>query len=410
MKLYPFRAIRPAPAHAQRVLAPPYDVVSTAEARAYAEGNPACYFHITRAEIDLPEEVDPHAPLVYTTAAAALERFMAEGILVPDGAESLWLYRLRQGAHQQTGYVATFSVDDYRQGRIKRHELTRAAKEDDRTQHILATGTHTGPVLLACRATATLSALTAELTAGPPSLTVVGKDGVEHSLWPVPAEAFAAVDAAFAPLDAFYIADGHHRAASAARARDAMVARGYGEGPWQRFLAVVFSDDQLRILDYNRVVADLHGHSEESFLAAVAERFEVGPPGAPAAPTARHAFGMYLGGTWRQLVAKPAIVPADDPIGSLDVAILQSELLGPILGIADPRTDERIDFVGGSRGTDALARRVDAAGQGVAFAMFPTSLDELFRVSDADLIMPPKSTWFEPKLGSGLFLHDVRPR
>ncbi|TNF27636.1 MAG: DUF1015 domain-containing protein, partial [Deltaproteobacteria bacterium] len=199
------------------------------------------------------------------------------------------------------------------------------------------------------------------------------------------------------------------RAASAARARDQLVAQGRGAGPWQRFLAVVFPDDQLRILDYNRVVADLNGHDSEAFLAAVGERFEIGPPGAAPAPEARHSFGMYLDGAWRQLTAKPHIVPEADPIGRLDVAILQEQLLGPILGIADPRTDERIDFVGGSRGTAELARRVDAHRQGVAFAMFPTSLDELFAVADADLIMPPKSTWFEPKLGSGLFLNEIAP-
>jgi len=410
MKLYPFRALRPAPAHAQRVIAPPYDVVSTAEARAYASGNPACYFHITRSEIDLPDSVDPHGDEVYATAAAALDRFVAEGLLVRDAGESLWLYRLQQGEHVQTGFVGTVSVDDYRAGRIKRHELTRAAKEDDRTRHILATGAQTGPVLLACRRSAALSAIAEALTAGPPALEATTKDGVVHALWPVPETSFGPLAEAFEALDAFYIADGHHRAASAARARDAMVAEGLVDGPWQRFLAVVFTDDQLRILDYNRVVVDLNGHSREAFLAAIEERFEVGAPAAAAAPEARHGFGMYLDGTWRQLVAKPHVVPEADPIGRLDVAILQDQLLGPVLGIADPRTDDRIDFVGGSRGTAELARRVDAHGDGVAFAMFPTSLDELFAVADAGLIMPPKSTWFEPKLGSGLYLNDVGRR
>ena len=427
MKLYPFRALRPAPAYAQRVLSPPYDVVSTAEARAYAEGNAACYFHISRSEIDLPDGVDPHADAVYALAGEAVRRFLAEGLLVRDAGETRWLYRLRQGEHVQTGFVGAVSVDDYRAGRIKRHELTRAAKEDDRTRHILACGAQTGPILLACRASAALHDVAERLTAGPPSLEVTGRDGVVHSIWPLPASEHAALDAAFDALAAFYIADGHHRAASAARARDQLVASGAGagstggssagarstvgsgagDGPWQRFLAVVFPDDQLRILDYNRVVADLHGLDREAFLAAVAERFEVGPPGAAPAPEARHAFGMYLDGQWRRLVARPQVVPEADPIGRLDVAILQAQLLGPILGIADPRTDERIDFVGGSRGTAELARRVDAHGDGVAFAMFPTSLDELFAVADAGLIMPPKSTWFEPKLGSGLFLNEI---
>lgn len=407
MKLYPFRAIRPAPAHAQRVLSPPYDVVSTAEARAYAEGNAACYFHISRAEIDLPDDADPHGDAVYALAGDALRRFLVEGLLVRDPGETLWVYRLRQGDHVQTGFVGAVSVDDYRAGRIKRHELTRAAKEDDRTRHILACGAQTGPILLACRASAALHDVAERLTAGPPSVEVAGKDAVVHSIWPVPAAELAALEAAFGPLDAFYIADGHHRAASAARARDQLVAQGHGDGPWQRFLAVVFPEDQLRILDYNRVVADLNGNSSAAFLAAVSERFEIGPPGAPAAPEARHSFGMYLDGAWRRLTAKAAIVPERDPIGRLDVAILQDQLLAPILGIGDPRTDERIDFVGGSRGTAELARRVDAHGGGVAFAMYPTSLDELFAVADAGLIMPPKSTWFEPKLGSGLFLNEI---
>lgn len=410
MKLYPFAAVRPAPGLAAQVLSPPYDVVSTAEARAFAAGNPHCYFHVSRAEIDLPDDVDPHADAVYAQAAAALAGMLADGTLVADAAPSRWLYRLTQGGHVQTGFVGAASVDDYRAGRVKRHELTRAAKEDDRTRHIMACRAQTGPVLLACRASEALAGVTARVTAAPPDLEVVARDGVVHALWEVPDGERAALDAAFDGLDAFYIADGHHRAASAARARDLEVEAGRGGGAAERFLAVVFPEDQLRILDYNRVVADLAGRTPEAFLAAVAERFDVSAAGAPARPAARHSFGMYLGGAWRQLTVKADRVDEADAIARLDVAILQDLLLGPLLGIADPRTDDRVDFVGGSRGLDELARRVDdAGGGGVAFALFPTSPEELFTVADAGLIMPPKSTWFEPKLGSGLFLQPIGP-
>ncbi|PIE17407.1 MAG: hypothetical protein CSA66_05880 [Proteobacteria bacterium] len=406
MKLHPFRALRPAPEHAQAVMSPPYDVVSAAEARAFAEGNPRSFFHVTRPEIDLPDGVDPYGAGVYEAGAAALRRLRDDGTMIVDEAPAVWLYRLTRGDHVQVGFVGCADVDDYAAGRVKKHELTRKKKEDDRTQHILTLGAQAGPVLLACRVSDAIAAARESLTSRPAELRLEAADGVLHELWAVrEASALSQLAEAFAPLDAFYIADGHHRAASAERVRDAMVAEGKVDGPWQRFLVVVFPDDQLEIMDYNRVVADLNGLEPDDFLARVFEKFHIGDQGAKAAPSGHHRFGMYLDGAWRQLTARTEIVDDADPIRSLDVAILQDHLLGPILGIGDPRTDPRIDFVGGIRGTDALSARVDAAGQGVAFAMYPTSLAELFAVADAGLIMPPKSTWFEPKLASGLFLN-----
>ncbi len=411
MRLHPFRALEPAPDRVARVVCPPYDVVSTDEARRYAAGNPDSFFHVTRAEIDLPPDADPHSDVAYAQARLAFERMVADGVLVEDEGEALWLYRLTMGEHVQTGLVGCAEVADYQEGRIKRHEHTRRDKEDDRTRHTDAISANAGPVFLACRATEALATLERRLTAGAPAMDVVTPNGVRHQLWPVRQGADqAAVAEALDALDAFYIADGHHRAASAARTRDLRRQRhpdAPTDAPFERFLAVVFPHDQLRILPYNRVLADLGGLTPDGFLEALSKVFEVGPPGAAAEPPARHGFGLYLQGTWRQLVTRPEHVDEHDPIARLDVAILQDHVLGPLLGITDPRTDPRVDFVGGIRGTGELERRVDAAGQGAAFAMYPTSLDELFAVADAGQVMPPKSTWFEPKLASGFLIHRI---
>lgn len=407
VKLHPFPALRPRPELAERVLTPPYDVVSTAEAREHAAGNARSFFHVIRPEIDLGDDVDIHAPEVYARGREALAGLVADGTLVAEAAPALFLYRLTQGEHVQTGFVGRASVADYRSGKVKRHELTRPAKEEDRLQLMLACEAHTGPVLLACRGNEALSAIVGRVSATPPEVSARAQDGVLHEVWPLRGAELAATEAAFEGVAAFYIADGHHRAASAARVGEALHAE-RGEGPWDAFLAVVFPDDELRILDYNRVVRDLNGMSPDEFLARVAERFVVGPFDGPSRPTGRHRFAMYLDGQWRELITRLGLVDDTDPIASLDVSILQDHVLGPILGIDDPRTDDRIDFVGGSRGTDVLAARVDAQKGGVAFAMWPTSLGELFAVADADQIMPPKSTWFEPKLASGLFVNSWR--
>ena len=320
---------------------------------------------------------------------------------------TLWVYRLTRGDHQQVGFVGCANVQDYLDGKIKKHELTRADKEDDRTRHIDTADAHTGPVFLACRASDALSAAGGAVTAAPPAVDVTAPDGVRHELWPVSdAETLGRLDAAFAPMDAFYIADGHHRAASAGRVFE---ARGR-TGPAARFLVVVFPEDQLEILDYNRVITGLNGLTADAFRAAVAEHFEVAPlgPGEAPSPSARHTFGMYLAGAWSRLTLKAGKIDEADPVARLDVSALQELVLAPLLGITDVRTDPRIHCVGGIRGTATLAERVDAmGGEGVAFAMYPTSIQELLAVADADRIMPPKSTWFEPKLGSGLFVNPL---
>jgi uncharacterized protein (DUF1015 family) len=411
MRLHPFRALHPTREAAARVASPPYDVVSSEEAAALAEGNPDSFLHVVRPEIDLPVGTDVHSDAVYAMAGKNLRRLRDTGVMVQDAEPALWLYRLEMGGHVQMGFVGCAEVQDYAAGRIKRHEFTRRDKEDDRTRHVNETGANAGPVFLSCRAHASLTELQQRLTGGPADLDVTrpGPPPVRHTLWAVrDAAALAEVAAAFAALDAFYIADGHHRAASAGRTRDLRRAANPGapvDVAWERFLVVVFPEDQLQILPYNRVVHDLAGRDADAFLAAASAAFEIGPPGAAPEPPARHSFGLYLDGQWRRMTARPAAVDEGDPVKQLDVAILQDRLLGPVLGIDDPRTDDRISFVGGIRGTAELAKRVDAQGGGCAIAMFPTAMGELLAVADAGEVMPPKSTWFEPKLASGLVVH-----
>lgn len=411
MRLHPFVALRPAAGREAEVASPPYDVISTDEARALAEGKRCSFLHVIRPEIGLPSDVDIHDGRVYEQGAASLRRLVAEGALEHDAGAAIWLYRLDMGDVTQLGFVGCAEVDDYEQGRIKKHEYTRPDKEDDRTRHVDTLGAHTGPVFLTCRDTGALSSLQSRLVSEAPEMDVVGHGGVRHRLWRVGGQGdLAAIAEAFAGVDAFYIADGHHRAASAWRVRGLRDERAGGRqesAAWQRFLVVVFPDSQVEIMAYNRVVADLQGRDEAAFLDALAQDFEVGPPGAPAEPESRHGFGLYLGGVWRRLTAKAHVIDEDAAVACLDVAILQDRVLGPLLGIADPRRDERIAFVGGIRGPEELERRVDARGQGCAFAMYPTSVEELLAVADADLVMPPKSTWFEPKLASGLLVHPI---
>ena len=408
MRLHPFRALHPAPGRATEVASPPYDVVSSAEARALVQGRPWSFLRVVRPEVALPDGTSLYDASVYAAGAAALRRMIDEDVLVRDEEPAIWLYRLDWRGQAQIGFVGCAEVDDYAAGRIKRHELTRKAKEDDRARHVDTLSAHTGPVFLTCRDAGGLAALQTELTSGAPDQEVEAAGGVRHRLWRIAgAPALAAIAGAFAPVQAFYIADGHHRAASAWRTRDLRRQRDGAAGAAERFLAVVFPHEQLRILPYNRVVADLSEHDVDSFLARIGQAFEVGPIGADPEPTDRHTFAMYLDGQWRLLRARPAVIDESDPIARLDVAILQDHLLAPVLGIDDPRTSERIDFVGGIRGIDELARRVDAAGQGVAFAMHPTAIEELLSVADAGQVMPPKSTWFEPKLASGLLVNLI---
>lgn len=405
--MQPFRALRPAPGQAAAVAAPPYDVLNTAEARLRAAGRPASFLHISKPEIDLPDGTDPYAPVVYATGAANLRRLIDEGVLERDAEPHYYVYRLRMDNHVQTGIAGVGSVAEYDRNRIRKHEFTRPDKEDDRVRQITALNAQTGPVLLAYRSHAELARLVATQTEGTPEYDVTADDGVAHTIWVVRDPAtITAITRAFDGMASLYIADGHHRSASASRvaaARRADRKTTTGTAA-EYFLCVAFPHDQMRIFDYNRVVRDLNGLSPAEFLARLAPAFAVAPSATEARPGHPGEFGMYLGGHWYRLDIKPALIP-DDPVASLDVSLLQQNVLAPILGIGDPRRDKRIDFVGGIRGLGELERRVDSGEMAVAFALHPTSLEGLMRVADANEVMPPKSTWFEPKLADGLLSH-----
>ena len=407
--LHPFRALRPLPATAAAIAAVPYDVVNRDEARELAEGNPLSFLRVSRAEIELPADTDPYSEAVYARAMGNYTR-LTQSSFELEAEPSLYVYRLRMGAHEQTGLAACFSLDEYDRDIIKKHERTRRDKEDDRTRHMLALGAQTGPVFLTYRASADVNDLARRITSGSPLFDFTAADGVQHTLWRVGGADRDGLVAAFSRIPALYIADGHHRAASAARARAEMRQRGQagqslGDGAGvDTVLAVAFPHDQVRVLAYNRVVKDLAGLSAQQFLEAVAQRFIVAPPSAQ--PGRRGELSMYLAGAWHSLVSRVA-PDTGDAIKSLDVSILQDNLLEPILKIADMRTDKRIDFVGGARGTGELEHHVDTGRFAVAFSLHPVSVADLMDVSDANTIMPPKSTWFEPKLRDGLLLHVI---
>lgn len=405
----PFAGLRPVAGRAADVVAPPYDVVSEAEARALAEGRPYSFLHVSRPEIDLPAGTDPYSAQVYAKAAENLAGMVREGVLARDDEPAYYAYRLTMGRHVQTGLVGAASVAAYDADRIKKHELTRPVKEDDRVRQIEALNAQTGPVFLVYRKDVTIGGELARVTRSPPEVDVTARDGVRHELWRIgDGAAVGRLKAAFDQLPALYVADGHHRSAAASRVRAARREanpRHTGEEAYNYFLAVMFPHDQMQILDYNRLVKDLNGLDSEAFLQAVQRMFGVERAPAAVRPARSGEFGMYLDGQWFRLVIDPARVPFDDPVGRLDVSLLQDSLLGPVLGIGDPRRDDRIDFVGGIRGLDELRARVDSGGWRVAFAMFPTSMEMLMAVADAGEMMPPKSTWFEPKLADGLVSH-----
>lgn len=407
--LHPFRALRPKPDLAARIAAVPYDVVSTEEARAMAEGNPRSFLRVSRAELELADGTDPYADAVYERAERNFAA-LRESSLVVEDEPSVYVYQLRMGGHTQTGLAACFSLDEYDRDVIKKHERTRRDKEDDRTRHMIALGAQTGPVFLTYRAQAEVNDITRRATAGTRLFDFEAVDGVQHTIWRVGGADRDALVAAFTRIPSLYIADGHHRAASAARARAEMRERGLagtslGDGAdASTFLAVAFPHDQVQILPYNRVVNDLGGLSADDFMKAVRERFEVEP--GPASPTKRGDIAMYFQGAWHTL--RPRVTPdASDAIGSLDVSVLQEHLLAAVLKIADVRTDKRIDFVGGKRGTGELERLVTAGKAAAGFSLYPVSVSDLMAVSDAGAIMPPKSTWFEPKLRDGLLIHVI---
>ncbi len=407
-RVRPFRGVRPDPALARAVIAPPYDVLSRDEARAIASAEPRSFLHVTRPDADLPDDVDVHSERAYATARANLDRLLAEGALVQDAEPCFYLYAQTWRGRTQVGLLGLAEVADYDAGVIKKHELTRPDKEQDRVDHILATGAQTGLVFLAWRDRhARLREAIAAAMQAEPEWTAETDDGVIHAFRVVrDADRVRAIEEAMAEVPALYVADGHHRSAAASRvARELGGAHG-SDG----FLAGIFPDSQLQVLAYNRVVRGLNGRDSEAFLAELAEHFVLTPDVEPI-PAGRGRVTMYLDGRWTELAARPGVVP-DDPVGSLDVSVLQDRVLGPILGIANPRTDARISFVGGIRGPEALVAAVDAeraAGrQAVAFHLHPTGLDQLFAVADADRLMPPKSTWFEPKLRGGVVVHLLR--
>jgi uncharacterized protein (DUF1015 family) len=381
--------------------------VSRAEAAALAEGNPDSFLHVGRSDIDLPANTDPYDPRVYSAARAALDRLVARGVLVRDAEPALFLYRQQMGGRTQTGVVGCVHVDDYEHDVIRKHEKTRRDKEDDRTRHVLALNAHAEPVFLTYRPRPEVDRMAVAAAAGPPLYDFAAPDGVRHTVWRMP-DAGPWI-AAFASVPVAYVADGHHRSASAWRAaRERAVAAGRpaggGEHDW--FLAVLFPSRELRILPYNRLVKDLNGLAPAEFRARLAAlgRVEAARDPVPSAPGS---FCFFLDGGWTRLTLDPASVDRRDPIRSLDVSLLQDRILGPILGIGDPRTDKRIDFVGGIRGTEELERRVRSGEMALGISMYPTTIDQLLAVADAGQIMPPKSTWFEPKLRSGLFVHEL---
>jgi uncharacterized protein (DUF1015 family) len=402
-QLKPFRGLRPPRDAVKQIAAPPYDVVNAEEARTYARGNEKSFFAISRPEIAFGPDVDEHDEKVYREGVVALRRFQEKGWLQRDPEPVFYLYRQRMGSHTQVGLVASASVDEYDRGLIKKHELTRKDKEDDRTQHIEALGANDEPVFLTYRADAGIDAMISDAMKSPPEYDFTTEDEIGHTFWVLNAQQTAQLQEAFEGVPALYIADGHHRSAAASRVQKLRQKAGKGPGGHDGFLAVVFPHNQMQILDYNRVVADLNGLSTDAFLARVREKFDVTPT--PEKKPARlHDFGMFLDGKWHRLTAKPGTF-ANTPTGQLDVSILQENLLAPILGIGDPRSDKRIHFVGGIRGMGELERLVGSSKYRVAFSMFPTTLDQLMAIADAGEIMPPKSTWFEPKLRSGLVVH-----
>jgi uncharacterized protein (DUF1015 family) len=396
--IFPFAALRPVPEAAARVAAVPYDVVNTEEARTLADGNRLSFLHVSRAEIDLPQGTDPYSDAVYARATENFNDLRERAPLVVEQTPSLYVYQLHMGSHAQTGIAGCFSIDEYDRGLIKKHEKTRPDKEDDRTRHMIAIGAQTGPVFLTYKASAAI-----DVAATAPLFDFTAPDGVRHVLWRVPDAGTNAIVNGFAAIPCLYIADGHHRAASAARTRRAVAERGPGEH--DRVLAVAFPDDQMQVLPYNRTVADLQQRSPADFLAALRDRFTVSE-GGQASPSRKGQVAMYLDGRWFSIDLGPATATAD-PSESLDVSRLQTGILTPLLGIGDPRTDKRIDFVGGIRGTEELARIVDSGRAAVAFSMYPVTVDDLMRIADAGGIMPPKSTWFEPKLRDGLLSHLI---
>ncbi len=408
----PFKSVRPNKEYADKVAALPYDVMSSAEAAEMVKGNPYSFLHVDKAEIDLPADTYLYDSAVYAKAAENLEKLVKDGICKKDDKPCFFIYRQIMNGRSQTGLAGCASIDDYIENRIKKHELTRADKEQDRINHVNTCNANTGPIFLTYKNGEAIKEIIALWQAGHEPEYDFVSDGVQQTVWVIDdAETTAAITQEFDKIDSLYIADGHHRCASAVRV--GLMRRDEnpdytGEEEFNRFLAVSFPCDELEIMDYNRLVRDLNGYTLNQLLTLISEKFtfEAVSGTEPYKPAEKHTFGMYAQGKWYKLTAKEGTFDADNPVARLDVSILQNNLISPILGINDPRTDKRIDFVGGIRGLKELEKRV-GKDMKLAFSMYPTTLDDLIDIADAGLIMPPKSTWFEPKLLSGLFIHEL---
>jgi uncharacterized protein (DUF1015 family) len=405
----PFTGLRPAPRRAAEVIAPPYDVLNTEEARARAKGKSWSFLHISKPEIDLPAGTDPHSPAVYEKGKANFQKMIKQGVLARDPNPGYYVYRLIMGTHEQTGIVAAASIHAYDANRIRKHELTRPEKEDDRVHQIEALNAQTGPVFLTYRQASAVDAIIDKVTLGTADVDIAADDGIHHTLWAMhDAHRIDAITGLFDSMDCLYIADGHHRSAAASRvaaARRAKNPQSTGNESYNYFLAVIFPDNQMQILDYNRVIRDLNGLSRDAFLAKIGKAFNVKSESSAVKPARGGEYGLYLNGQWYRLTIRPERIPVDDPVRRLDVSLLQDHLITPVLGIDDPRRDKRMDFVGGIRGLKELERRVDSGEMACAFSMFPTSIADMMAVADAGQVMPPKSTWFEPKLADGMVSH-----
>ncbi len=405
--LHPFPGLRPRPDLVSKIASPPYDVLNSDEAREMARSNEYSFLHVVKPEIDLDPSINQYDDAVYLKGAENLKKMQESGAMVKDGKPCFYLYRQQMGDHVQTGLVAGASVKEYEEDRIKKHELTRTAKEKDRIRHIETQNAQCGPVFLTYRADDRVQAAIEEGYKNDPVYDFTADDGIKHTLWVIDnEEVISGIQSAFESVDNLYVADGHHRSASATevcKKRRAANPGHTGKEEYNYFLTVIFPHNEMKILSYNRVVRDLAGRSPAEFLAALEEIFELSPTDV-AEPPEPHQFGLYLEGKWYRLKAGKNIYDESDPVKSLDVSILQDNVLSKLLGIENPRTDERVDFVGGIRGTKELEKRC-ANGWAAAFALYPTTIEQLLEVADASLIMPPKSTWFEPKLRSGMVVH-----
>lgn len=409
----PFKGYRPTSELCSKVAALPYDVMTSDEAREMVKDNPYSFLHVDKAEIDLPEDIDHYSDAVYKKAKENLYSMIEKGIYIQDKEPVFYIYRLTMNGKSQTGLVACTSIDEYIENKIKKHELTRADKEEDRIRHVDTCNANTGPIFLTYRNKKTIDDIIDKCTKVTPIYDFVSDDGIGHTVWLVDnKEVIDSLVNEFKAVEALYIADGHHRNASAVKVglkRRAEKPDYTGDEEFNYYLSVIFPDNQLYIMDYNRVVKDLNGYNKEEFVAEVSKKFDVSEYTGEGCfkPKEKHTFGMYMDNKWYVLKAKESIVDENDSVACLDVSILQKELLSPILGIGDPRTDKRIDFVGGIRGLGELEKRVNSGEMAVAFSMYPTTMDQLMNIADDNKIMPPKSTWFEPKLRSGIFVHSL---